>query len=97
MAALYISHDLALVSRVADRVAILQQGAIVEEAPSATIFEVAYTKGVSPLESCGINFNAPIMAAAASQKQKNIFRNRLRYFTVALREEGRRNRCPVLP
>jgi hypothetical protein len=32
-------------------------------APSATIFEVAYTKGVSPLESCGINFNAPIMAA----------------------------------
>jgi len=38
VAALYISHDLALVSRVADRVAILQQGAIVEEAPSATIF-----------------------------------------------------------
>ena len=33
-------------------------------APSASIFEVAYTKGVSPLESCGINFNAPIMVAA---------------------------------
>jgi peptide/nickel transport system ATP-binding protein len=38
VAALYISHDLALVSRVADRVAILQRGAIVEEASSATIF-----------------------------------------------------------
>jgi len=38
VAALYISHDLALVSRVADRVAILEKGAIVEEAPSATIF-----------------------------------------------------------
>src|ERR1700682_1028881 len=41
VAALYISHDLALVSRVADRVVILQQGAIVEEAPSATIFRHA--------------------------------------------------------
>jgi hypothetical protein len=33
-------------------------------APTATIFEVAYTQGVSPLETCGVNFNAPITAAA---------------------------------
>jgi peptide/nickel transport system ATP-binding protein len=38
VAALYISHDLALVSRVADRVAILERGTIVEEAPSGRIF-----------------------------------------------------------
>ena len=38
VAALYISHDLALVARVADRVAILERGTIVEEAPSDRIF-----------------------------------------------------------
>jgi peptide/nickel transport system ATP-binding protein len=38
VAALYISHDLALVSRVADRVAVLERGRIVEEAPAADMF-----------------------------------------------------------
>ena len=38
VAALYISHDLALVSRVADRVAILEKGLIVEEAAADRIF-----------------------------------------------------------
>ncbi len=38
MAALYISHDLALVSRVADRIAVIRAGQIVEEQPAATIF-----------------------------------------------------------
>lgn len=39
VAALYISHDLALVSRVADDVAVLEKGKIVEEAPGASIFQ----------------------------------------------------------
>jgi peptide/nickel transport system ATP-binding protein len=38
VAALYISHDLALVSRVCDRVAVLERGRIVEEAPADRIF-----------------------------------------------------------
>jgi peptide/nickel transport system ATP-binding protein len=38
VAALYISHDLALVSRVADRVAVLKKGRLVEEAPANEIF-----------------------------------------------------------
>ncbi len=38
VAALYISHDLALVSRVADRVAVLDRGRIVEQAPARRIF-----------------------------------------------------------
>lgn len=38
VAALYISHDLALVSRVADRIAVLKSGRIIEEAPARTIF-----------------------------------------------------------
>lgn len=38
MSALYISHDLALVSRVADRIAVIRGGRIVEEQPAATIF-----------------------------------------------------------
>ena len=38
VAALYISHDLALVARVADRVAVLDRGRIVEQAPGRRIF-----------------------------------------------------------
>jgi peptide/nickel transport system ATP-binding protein len=38
VAALYISHDLALVTRVADRVAVLKRGRLVEQASAADIF-----------------------------------------------------------
>lgn len=38
VAALYISHDLALVSRVADRVAVLEHGRIVEQARAVDVF-----------------------------------------------------------
>ena len=47
VAALYISHDLALVSRVAHDVAVIHRGAIVESGPSRQIFsspKQAYTK-----------------------------------------------------
>ena len=38
MAGLYISHDLALVSRVAERIAVIRAGRILEEQPAAAIF-----------------------------------------------------------
>lgn len=38
VASLYISHDLALVSKVADRVLVLEKGRVVETAPAARIF-----------------------------------------------------------
>jgi peptide/nickel transport system ATP-binding protein len=47
VAGLYISHDLALVSRVADRVAVIERGRIVEQAAASRIFSVpvhAYTR-----------------------------------------------------
>ena len=47
VAALYISHDLALVTRVADRVAVLDRGRIVEQADASRIFAAPsadYTK-----------------------------------------------------
>ncbi len=38
MAGLYISHDLALVTRVAERIAVIRRGRILEEQPAALIF-----------------------------------------------------------
>jgi peptide/nickel transport system ATP-binding protein len=49
VAALYISHDLALVSRVADRVAVIHRGRIVEQESGADVFRApreAYTRGL---------------------------------------------------
>ena len=49
VAGLYISHDLALVGRVADRVAVLQRGRLVEVAGATTIFRSpahAYTRAL---------------------------------------------------
>ena len=47
VAALYISHDLALVARVADRVAVLDRGRIVEQAAASRVFaapQAGYTR-----------------------------------------------------
>jgi peptide/nickel transport system ATP-binding protein len=49
VAALYISHDLALVARVADRIAVIRQGRIVEEAPARVLFtapKAPYTRAL---------------------------------------------------
>ena len=46
---LFISHDLAVVAQVADRVAVMQRGLIVEEAPASEIFvrpRHSYTRGL---------------------------------------------------
>src|SRR5665213_2828065 len=46
---LFISHDLAVVAQVADRVAVMQRGLIVEEAPASEIFARPrhfYTRGL---------------------------------------------------
>jgi peptide/nickel transport system ATP-binding protein len=49
MAALYISHDLALVAQVADRIMVLKDGAMVEQAPTRAMLRApsqAYTRSL---------------------------------------------------
>jgi peptide/nickel transport system ATP-binding protein len=49
LAMVYVSHDLAVVSEIADRVAVMYGGRIVEDGPAAEIFEHArhpYTRGL---------------------------------------------------
>jgi len=66
MAILYISHDLLSVASLCERVAILQQGAIVECAPTSSIFTApqhAYTQrllaSIPRLEAAEPNLTAP--------------------------------------
>ena len=49
MSVLFISHDLSLVANLADRIAVMQDGKIVEQAPTKTLFQNPqhpYTKGL---------------------------------------------------
>lgn len=49
MAMIFISHDLAVVSRIADKVAVMYQGKVVESGPAEKVFaspEHPYTKGL---------------------------------------------------
>ena len=49
MSVLFISHDLSLVANLADRIAVMQAGKIVEQAPTKTLFQNPqhpYTKGL---------------------------------------------------
>ena len=69
-AALYVSHDLAVVSQIADRVLVLRNGAMQEEGPTARIVAApatAYTRSL--MEACNRwtpgSVRAPAAASAA--------------------------------
>ncbi|WP_102961025.1 ABC transporter ATP-binding protein [Mangrovicella endophytica] len=75
MAMLFITHDLGIVRKIADRVCVMYRGKIVEEGPTARIFAEpshAYTKHLLAAEPRGMppaaNANAPVVMEAKDVK-----------------------------
>ncbi len=67
---LFISHDLAVVEHVADRVAVMRRGRIVEEAPAAELFERAvhpYTRALIAAAPDADRMNRLDLAAVAAR------------------------------
>jgi microcin C transport system ATP-binding protein len=66
MSLLFITHDLTIVRRIADRVCVMKNGAIVEQGPTETIFanpQHPYTRSLLEAESTGL----PIPVAEGSK------------------------------
>ncbi len=66
MSLLFITHDLGIVRRIADRVCVMQGGEIVEQGPTAEIFanpQHPYTKGLLAAEPAGRPDPVPLGAA----------------------------------
>ena len=75
MAMLFITHDLGIVRKIADRVCVMYQGKIVEEGPTERIFadpQHAYTRHLLAAEPKGrppaANANAPVVMEAENLK-----------------------------
>ncbi len=74
MGVLFITHDLGVVAQMADRVAVMYAGRIVEEAPVEAFFEAPlhpYSRGLlrsmpNPDVSCGAEMVRPIPGAVPS-------------------------------
>jgi len=74
LAVLFISHDLGVVSRVADRVAVMYAGEIVEMGPVAGIFSAAshaYTRGlISAIPTLKTDRRAPLVSVEKPSAEK---------------------------
>jgi microcin C transport system ATP-binding protein len=91
MAMLFITHDLGIVGKIADRVCVMQKGEIVETGPTRQIFEAPkhpYTKRLLEAEPKGEKtpqaLDAPVVMAASNVKvwfpiKKGILRRTVDY------------------
>ncbi|ORE98593.1 ABC transporter ATP-binding protein [Aurantimonas sp. 22II-16-19i] len=75
MAMLFITHDLGIVRRIADRVCVMYRGKIVEEGPTRALFDApqhAYTRHLLAAEPKGrppaANVNSPVVMEARDVK-----------------------------
>ena len=74
LAMLFISHDLAVVSQVADRVAVMRHGLLLEEAPRAAIFREplhAYTRSLlGAVPTMRTDLARPLAQIGAARRQE---------------------------
>jgi oligopeptide transport system ATP-binding protein len=81
MALIFITHDLGIVRRIADRVAVMRRGEIVETGPTHDVFRYAkhdYTKALIAAEPTGRKAPVPAAAPVVLEGRNVVVRFRLR-------------------
>ena len=101
MAMVYVSHDLAVVARMADRIVVMYAGRVVEDAPRPSVIERPRHPYTRALVAAIPDFRRPALAAGhpgrLGRRGRVARRLRLRAALRARRRAALRGACPCSP